>query len=1138
MLPVFSTGIRDGEFIQSHNSSPQTKGSIIQVKGFYPPSSFSVKELSLTDIRDKLTKIGFFKEMSVDEAKKYLNDTSVDSRDLYISDMENLQVKYISLGGSVINRLSEKQKNILLDGNYHPINEVSEMFNKPGSTGKRANMVFRGNNWSVMSAPSPEKKFKGVLITIGDEETTTEMYNGKINTNVVSILPSNDVAIQVGSTSPCYTLEDIDEILSEYKDSPAIQRYLYWASPSVHKSLIQKSIRTRCESFEYLTDTFRGEDVLVTSFLMLVQHPGKFDPELKNYESGLMSALKRSGVSIAEDSNVKEASKLLSLFASAYYCRSFKDWKPTAKMLMSWIDTLLEARSNTGVYLYKFDEVYVKTNTNPLNLCYHVLEATRALPMDMPMVGWIAKNKGALNPDHDQNNHITVPLYHCIDHHNITDIAWFADYSSLTTYRDYFRKVWDESSRANGRKRNQPLADDTENDFVRELRFAQMCVWILRCHDKLQREPVKNKVFKMQYKLDKSWIAGLIGVVTFTVNRRKIHVVVDSSDITSYKLIPEQRRGEKTPYQITDDDDVKVTEAMDAHLKSGVKVAVPPSLDNIYKSLTVKMKDGDYLVNGKPWDKFSKLKMKIPVCESIKDDDNHKLMSVIYSGMFVEDDLDKKIVKAVNLLDDATQSRLLTYIGGVTTTIEMNKISRDGSPVKGVVIVEDTAVYSFLCYLSCIAPCAIEPRGSKFVVKNGPLMWYITDIIRTTIYSAKSSQNPKSKNVWKFKENNELVLYQHQAEAIHKMKDGNRHIMYITPGLGKTLIVIRYIMWLVNEGKMADYCVYTLPTSAYEGVMKQFKDHGFKINKLDMRKTSTNAKIKPKCINFIFHDHLRKGDFSAQAGDICNNLMLIVDEFHLTMAATQRTHHAIALATISRYMIALTGTLITDSNLPQLIAWLKLVSKFEVTESNYWVAVGGLISSRIETKIPVTRRNIHINLTPREKEEHDKSFDDAVRVCYEVVQKRIVSETLKYISTGVCVFIVARNSSMQKELENKLTSEGVKRIHLITKDTPIDYQPGDKRRLQVIITTIRQSTGYTITGMYTMITSVYFSNQATRDQLDARLNRIGQNHDVEIITVHCGLLSYILQRYDKVRSLSEAMKAFAAIVDVAPKETN
>ncbi len=61
-----------------------------------------------------------------------------------------------------------------------------------------------------------------------------------------------------------------------------------------------------------------------------------------------------------------------------------------------------------------------------------------------------------------------------------------------------------------------------------------------------------------------------------------------------------------------------------------------------------------------------------------------------------------------------------------------------------------------------------------------------------------------------------------------------------------------------------------------------------------------------------------------------------------------------------------------------------------------------------------------------------------------------------------------------------------------------------------------------------MITSVYFTNQAKRDQMEGRINRISQKSEfIDIYTVHVGLLSIIQERYKDAANLNQALKKLA-----------
>ena len=44
MLPVYQTGIRNGEFITHSSGSTQNKGTVAQISGSYPPSLNGIKD--------------------------------------------------------------------------------------------------------------------------------------------------------------------------------------------------------------------------------------------------------------------------------------------------------------------------------------------------------------------------------------------------------------------------------------------------------------------------------------------------------------------------------------------------------------------------------------------------------------------------------------------------------------------------------------------------------------------------------------------------------------------------------------------------------------------------------------------------------------------------------------------------------------------------------------------------------------------------------------------------------------------------------------------------------------------------------------------------------------------------------------
>lgn len=244
----------------------------------------------------------------------------------------------------------------------------------------------------------------------------------------------------------------------------------------------------------------------------------------------------------------------------------------------------------------------------------------------------------------------------------------------------------------------------------------------------------------------------------------------------------------------------------------------------------------------------------------------------------------------------------------------------------------------------------------------------------------------------------------------------------------------------------------------------------------------------------------------------------------------------------------MSGTIIKDTNYDELIQWLEQIVEFEVTEKNYWVAIGALVSKKVQTRVIVDRIVEEISIPPDKQENYYKLVPDklggtarqidflgAVDLCYQIITQKIVETVLLYVKSNEGVFIVAKDISHQTQIKNLLISEGLNEnsIHLFDKDNQITLTPEYNGPIKVVITTKRHSEGYTLTKFRIMVTSVYFSNQATREQLEGRINRIGQiSPNVRIIIYHTGILSYIHEKYEKARTLTEALKGFAGEVGV------
>jgi len=390
-------------------------------------------------------------------------------------------------------------------------------------------------------------------------------------------------------------------------------------------------------------------------------------------------------------------------------------------------------------------------------------------------------------------------------------------------------------------------------------------------------------------------------------------------------------------------------------------------------------------------------------------------------------------------------------------------------------------------------------------------------------------------------------MWEHQIDAVNYMKSrqesGKRgNIIWIPVGLGKTLIVMTYLSQLIAENRMPEYCIYSLPPSAIDSITREIQYFGLQPHLIDMRKDAAEffKRPQPKTINLIPHDTLR---LVPWLNDIAPNCFVIIDEFHKALNKTQRTSAALELARLSYDFIAMSGTIVTSDNVDDLLQWLRQIVDFEVTEKNFWVAIGNMISRKVTTKLVINRVLDDAEMLPEERERYNSitssgrmstdHFLEAIKLCRHACTRRMVQLVLQYIQSGKQVFLVAKDKANAEEFRRLLTHFGVGGIFVIGTDGMITMTPRDNKSYQVVITTTTHNAGYSLSAIQVMITSVYFTNQATREQLEGRIMRIDSlGPSVDIVTVTAGLLTQVFAKYEKARSLSAALREFADNVSI------
>lgn len=893
---------------------------------------------------------------------------------------------------------------------------------------------------------------------------------------------------------------------------------------------------------------------------MLMLHPGAFVPNIQRFVGGMESATKRLAVSICEDSYIEDTKCLFSMYVATAISQQDKIWQPTNDLIKYWMEAAILAQKDKRLFDYniksKINEKYKTVNNNDFLLFnYILLSEIKSFESDINMVYSIAKKNGKPRTYTAKYNLLKImPFIHCIDHHIYTDIAYYMNppvdkIIGQYTFKSIFINIWNTSSGVN--PRNVKYENwDKHNEKLKEIRNAQRLVWYSKITTPKNIEYKTISQYQFKYKLDESWLAGLIGPIEIKIGHVTAIVVLRCDNIYTFTAIKRPSRDTKSATELTEHEKNFAISKVKNILKNGYQLKNVPAtlselLHNVYVYYDNEIEEYNLHFPNKiiiKWEEFIYMNYNFPIFENIQCSIDNALQ---YTCNGIMENADTMFLQLLKNTSKDILYRLVTYLEGNKSEILLFKIARDGSGVDYAVLSEDVGVHTMLCHICCLYPVALVKNNVGFKVKFGPLLWSIRDRLVTYLKT-----EVKIKNVWHtLPITDKRVLWEHQEDILKSMiskhMQGKKgHEIWATVGSGKSLIVLSYINYLIQHNKMPEYCVYTLPPSAINAIIKEIEYLKIPYLLIDMRIGQQNQKIMPGMINIVRHDHMRLNGFDLQMKKLASKLFFIIDEFHKTISKTIRTSIALEIAKLSVDFVAMTGTLIKDNNIDELIQWLSQVVVFEVTTHNYFTALSALISKKVQTNIIVDRLVIEAELTDPKYyyslvpktlggTSDTLNFKEALYVCYESITLKMINQAMEYINQGEKIFMVAKDVNHQLQLQTLLNQRGITQIFLINAYNSIVLTPADNSPIQVVITTMKNAEGYTLTDRSITISCVCLSNQAQRDQLDGRTNRIGQySPKITLIVIHAGILSYILKRYESARSLAEAIKGFASDINL------
>lgn len=397
----------------------------------------------------------------------------------------------------------------------------------------------------------------------------------------------------------------------------------------------------------------------------------------------------------------------------------------------------------------------------------------------------------------------------------------------------------------------------------------------------------------------------------------------------------------------------------------------------------------------------------------------------------------------------------------------------------------------------------------------------------------------------------------YQTDARDRIVDqfnrGMGSLVQIGAGMGKTKMVTMVFQALQESGDLdrIPHLLVTTPKTAMKTVRDELKMCGLAVKELQTRKSAVSRSgaplVKtpvPFTVTLIEHDSMRRMT-SLPNGDY----VIVIDEVHLTMNATQRTSFALMLAKTARLFIGMTGTMITDSNWQKVKKWLELVVQYEVTPRNLWTAAAEMISYDASTGVNVVEETLDVEFPPLEREEYrqlvtprfggtatacgPRSFQEAMSICFRVCDVSMANKTVECLDDGV--LLVGRNGRHQQTLKALLVKMGVpeRLIFVMDNDSSVNLTKLSATPYRVVIGKIRQAEGFTLSAFGTLVWATYPSNEASREQMSKRLNRLSQTRKtIHFYKFRAGLLRWIDENHSLAASMAATLRHLAKEVDL------
>lgn len=1055
-----------------------------------------------------------------------------------------------------------------------------------GLKGRRT-LMFRAGLWTIITTHS-YGKFDGVVIDIRSnlkitETSTSQALIINISSQDVGILMNEQT-----QSTPLALEKFVEMCGCDEQEVLIFGKWIDGLSCSALKSLFQKLVRFQPKFVEWKNKLLPIRSALCGVVWYLFKNPGSFVPDIQKFTTGVESVLKRCVIILSEDGYYQKTNegKVSRIMMCAFLAQRVPNYKPEIQVLVDCFDLCLETIQGDNSRLYfKYSTKYphqslkISKSTTSKELIALICTEIRSFSTDISMLWSIAVSEtskslteSGLVVQGKTKRPEVMGLERCVDHHWLPELVYYLPSdlikqnlkSGSEPFSGVMALLWEKVSSINPRKHD--VVNDSDSEIIINTQkkvlhciLKEIPMTIPRCTHK--------KPHKLTVDLVDGWLAGMVGVVSVprSGGRPEMIVTLNPRDIRKFVAIRKPSRDMKEEPLDPELEKSAIQYAI-SKLKEGVLAKNTPN--SRFEKSKLFIKDGEWYVmySGasavEEWTVAKTYETEFPVIEHIEYSDEifWNTSNPDFSGCV--GNIEHEITKIAKSYSYDIIRCAYTKLSSQKHKIKFPRINRNGGRTKEGVMGEDTSAFEMLKKISVIFPSALRFSGKNLITFHCDDLTAIS-IISCALRGLLDLKMSGIDRMWtkSIGEKEKRTLKSQQQSALDDMIESHENkakgnFLWMKMGEGKTFIVLSYLKYLFSKGELPKYILYTYPKEALKSLTKEFEMFGIdwvllipnkslsKEQKTDRRVVQGTRAVEGR-ITLVEHDHLRKTELTQDA----KHSIFIVDEVHKALNDSIRTSVALDISRSSIEFVAMTGTPIIDNHTYKLLWWLEQLCPFSINENTFFVAANAMISkvapSRVEIEridksidIPKDKLGEYRSLVPRSLggtngNPTSSQLQHAIRLCYEICTLEIV-ELCKYylkVEKRGC-FIVAKEEVHQRYIKDLLVFEKIaaaKDIFMIGVDGTIALTDESVKQKEfpdykIVITTLSKSLGYSLTRLNVMLKCVYPSNQATREQLDGRLDRIGQVNKITYITVHCGILTNILQHHNSAKSLSTALK--------------